>query len=98
MELGKGPPAILLVATIGGVRIVLPTGDPPLESLKIGAFFTILNSSFPADDVSTLVVFLGTNMNLGILEAEATFFLYLSEEKVVPNVSITSFNLSVLIV
>ena len=75
VQLEKEFLAILLAATIGGVRVVLPTGDPPLESLKIGASFTIRNSSLTVDDVLTLVVFLGTNMNLGILEAEATFFL-----------------------
>ena len=94
----KGSPAILLLETIGGVKVVLPTGAPPLESLEIGASFAILNSSFPANDVLTLVVFLGTNMNLGTLEAEVTFFLDLGEEKVVPKVSITSSNLSILMV
>ena len=61
-----------------GVQVVLPTGAPPLESLEIGASYAILNSSFAANDVLTLVVLIGANMNLATLEAGVTFFLDLS--------------------
>ena len=74
----------------------LPNGASPLESLKSRASFTILNSSFHAEDVSTLVVFFCTNMNLGPLSIGVVSFFGLNEDKVAPKVSKVSSNLLIL--